>query len=52
MLQLQLLQRFGNMLDQNIQDRLQNARQEQMEIWARRILAARNIDEVFAVDGA
>ncbi len=51
MLQLLLLQRFGNVLDQDVQERLQNARPEQLETWARRTLDARSIDEVLAEDG-
>ena len=51
MLELLLLQRFGNMLDQDVQERLHHARPEQLETWARRILDARTIDEVFAEDG-
>ena len=50
MLQLLLLQRFGNILDQDIQERLRDARPEQLEAWARRILDARSIGEVFAED--
>lgn len=52
MLQFLLLQRFGNMLDQTIQDRLRNAQPEQLETWAGRILDARSIEEVFAEDEA
>jgi hypothetical protein len=47
LLQLQLLQRFGSMLDQDVQERLDNATSEQLETWGRRILDARSIDEVF-----
>ena len=50
MLQLLLLQRFGNIVDQEVQKRLHNARPEQLETWGRRILDARSIDEVFAED--
>jgi hypothetical protein len=48
LLQLLLLQRFGSMLDQDVQERLDNATSEQLETWGRRILDARSIDEVFA----
>jgi flagellar biosynthesis/type III secretory pathway protein FliH len=47
LLQLLLLQRFGNMLDQDVQERLTHATSEQLETWGRRILDARSIDEVF-----
>ncbi len=48
MLQRQLNKRFGqNILDLQFQERLQKATPEQLDLWAEKLLDAKNIDEVF-----
>ena len=48
MLTRQLAKRFGqDVLDIRMQDRLRTATQEQLDLWAERILDARTVDEVF-----
>ena len=48
MLQRQLNKRFGqNILDFQTQEQLRKATPEQLDLWAERILDAKNVDEVF-----
>ncbi|TVR02955.1 MAG: hypothetical protein EA399_00170 [Desulfovibrionales bacterium] len=47
-LQRQLNKRFGqNILDFHLQEQLRKATPEQLDLWAERILDAKNVDEVF-----
>jgi ribosomal protein S18 len=47
-LQRQITKRFGkNITDLDVQERLRKATPEQLDLWAERILDAKNVDEVF-----
>ncbi|WP_158269641.1 DUF4351 domain-containing protein [Desulfonatronum sp. SC1] len=47
-IQRQITKRFGKSItDMDVQERLRKATPEQLDLWAERILDAKNVDEVF-----